>query len=162
MCPTNYCKSFTKNTKTLLEEYFCQIKNDAELEVTFLMNCLLGLIVNVSEKKKNQKKVKISDFAQFLPETFLLWSDTTNKLETVMISDSSKYSFKKYFLKHLRNGISHSHIIAEPDSNDNWHKVIISDFYTIGKKKGLKNFEISLTIEQLYKLALKTAELFNN
>jgi len=47
----NYKEEIVKRTKDLLETKFEGLKND-DREVTFLMNCLLGLIIAVSEKEK--------------------------------------------------------------------------------------------------------------
>jgi hypothetical protein len=59
---TNYPKDFVERTKKLVETHYECIKTTNELEVTFLINCLLGLIVAVAENGKATGLVKDKDF----------------------------------------------------------------------------------------------------
>ena len=52
----NYRIDFIKRTKEILKENF-QSFEEKDREVTFLLNCLLGLIVTISENEKTEKKV---------------------------------------------------------------------------------------------------------
>lgn len=168
--PKDYKKDFPKNTKILFSKYYEKIEKDSGLEVTFLMNCLLGLIVTVSEKHKEElKNIKISCFDENLPESFeLSSSDESSEL----IHRNKGYYNRLYasrFIRKLRNGISHQHItplpeIDEDDSEQKWEKIKIEDFYIKKNKNGdvineIKNFEIILTIEQLKHLAIAISEL---
>ena len=51
----NYKIEFIKRTKEILEGNF-QILEEKDREVTFLLNCLLGLIVTISENEKRYKQ----------------------------------------------------------------------------------------------------------
>ena len=46
-------EEFVKRTREILEKKYAYFKKDEDREVTFLLNCLLGTIVAVSESKKS-------------------------------------------------------------------------------------------------------------
>ena len=69
--PVNYKIEFVKRTKEILEENF-QFFQEKDREVTFLLNCLLGLIVTISENEKRKNNVFRGaidpDFLNLIPE----------------------------------------------------------------------------------------------
>ena len=153
MCSNNFADEFPVKTKELFEWYYEPIRDDTGLEVTFLINCLLGLVCSIYEKyegREELKYIKLDMFSDSLPDSFLRLSD--KKLVT-----RTKDMYKKLevgdFLKRIRDGIAHQHISVILDSNGKWDKITIQDIY----HKSV-NFEITLTIEQLKKLALKISE----
>lgn len=159
MCPENYIEDLPANTRRLLNETFKYIEENIGLEVTFLMNCLLGLVDVVSEKHKDKIKGKlVSDFSKHLPKNFKGQINEKVK-EFIEINDSQfKEIQAEYFIKKLRNGICHQHIEAFP-KDGKWESVIIKDFDVGKKNKDSQNFEITLTIEQLKNLAIAISEL---
>jgi hypothetical protein len=162
----NYKIEFVERTKDLLNDNFSDFKNKNK-EVTFLLNCLLGLIVIVSENEKKSNLTfngKIDDdFLLNLPEKigFTIKDSSKNNLTDgnltqIITKIGHKNDLKKHnkiwFVNKLRNGIAHQNIEGIND-NGNW----------IGLKLWNTNnnstdFEIVFTIDELKKLALKIAE----
>lgn len=159
MCPENYIDDLPANTRRLLNESFKYIEENIGLEVTFLMNCLLGLIDIVSEKHKDKMEGKsVSDFSKHLPKSFKGHIKENDK-KIIEINDSRFKEIRtEYFIRKLRNGICHQHIEAFPKGGK-WEYVTIKDFDVGRKNKGSQNFEITLTIEQLKSLAIAISEL---
>lgn len=152
MLPQNYHKEFTERTKKLLEKYYNLEKREEGYEFTFLMNCLLGLVVVIKENDENISK----DFQNFLdthigdmteiPTNITLKEDLEN--ETLLLKD---------FLRLLRNGIAHQNV--EPTKKENiWAGV---KFYNLNNGgKGKINFEVVFTQEELRKFALFLANKY--
>jgi hypothetical protein len=138
----NYRKDIVERTKRLIETHYDCIKKTSQLEVTFLINCLLGLVVAVSENKKGKGKVKDKIFLQ-------------NILKTEYLDKSYDW-----FLPKIRNAIAHQNIEPRNDSeNKKWTGVKMWNWNEHNKKK---DFEIELTNEELKDLALKIAEDYLN
>ncbi len=164
----NYKVEFVRRTEKLLNESYNDFKSK-DLEVTFLLNCLLGLIVSVTEnEKKSRQSFKgdiDDDFISLIPDNvgFII-----NKLHSKSLvdkrvkkinskighkSDLSSFS-KLWFINKLRNGIAHQHI--EPiNKYGKWVGVKLWNEY-----KNERDFEIHLTIKQLRALALKIADIY--
>jgi hypothetical protein len=83
----NYKIDFVQRTLELLKTNYGRIQEDLHLEVTFLMNCLLGLIVTVTENKESKNSFfseNIDDeFAEKIPSTvwYLHKEDNENNRE---------------------------------------------------------------------------------
>jgi hypothetical protein len=134
----DYQNEFVSRTKQLLECHFEAIKKESALEVTFLMNCLLGLVVLVAESNKGKGLIK--------DKTFL--NDIINK-------DLALEEYQ-WFLQKIRNAIAHQHI--EPDNNNGeWVGVKMWD-----ERDNIMNFEIKLTNSRLKELALNIANDYLN
>lgn len=167
----NYKIEFVKRTIDLLDCNFSCFKH-IDREVTFLLNCLLGLIVCVSEnaKKSNtnfMKKID-DDFLKFIPEKidFIIYKDkyknnlinqNSNELK---IKNGKKYDLEKltklWFINKLRNGIAHQNIEGI-NENGKWVGIKIWN-----EKNNLKDFEIIFTIEELKRLSIKIAKDYIN
>ena len=155
---------FVKRTKELLENNYSDFKKN-DREVTFLLNCLLGLIISVSEL---EKKSKISnneqidgDFFNCIPEKigFIINSLPTPDLLndsnfTTQIGHKTdlKSQNKIWFVNKLRNGIAHQNI-EDINEDDNWVGLKLWNENNIK----VKDFEIVFTIEDLYKMAIQIA-----
>ena len=162
MCPESYIDDFPTNTRCLVEKCYDYIEKEEGYEVTFLMNCLLGLIDVVSEKHKDKiGRKKVSFFAEYLPETFNGTKTPWGEYTTIKKSDYNSIN-AEYFITKLRNSIAHQNIEAESDG-ERWGYVILKDFYVDDKTKGshgaVQNFEIKLSISQLKALAIAISEL---
>ncbi|TRX33993.1 HEPN family nuclease [Flavobacterium restrictum] len=163
----NYQIDFVNRTKKLLSENFEDFKN-RDLESTLLLNCLLGLIVVVSENEKNGNKSlkgKIDEsFLNFIPQKigFLIKSQHKKDLTEIELTniqtevghrnDLTKFE-KLWFVNKIRNGIAHQNIEGI-NENDLW--IGIKLWNTNNEKT--KDFEVIFTMEELKKLALKIAE----
>ena len=62
-------KDFVKRTKEILKGKYDYFKEEEDREVTFLLNCLLGTVVAVSESKNNNLNGNIDDkFLELFPD----------------------------------------------------------------------------------------------
>ena len=178
MSNMRYKEDFVERTINILEKEFHNFK-DKDREVTFLLNCLLGLIVTVSAIEKTEKDKfldeKIDDELLILiPKTigFVknkknsvnekldLTKETGTKLK-INISDwyDLKKETKKWLLGKIRNGISHLNIEWENDNEKIkaiklWNKPFGPKY---AKKK---DFEISFEIEKLKKFAIEISQKY--
>lgn len=158
MTPENYENELPKNTRDLVKKCYDTglIEKTSGLEVTFLMNCLSGLIAIVSEKHRDRIYGKnISDLSTNLPEKFFGTNPKGSCCREILSSEYSEIS-AVYFISKLRNGISHFYIQAQP-AHERWEYVIIQD-YNVGQDTD-KIFEIRLSIAQLRDLAIAISEL---
>lgn len=163
MCPESYIDDFPTNTRCLVEKCYDYIEKEEGYEVTFLMNCLLGLIDVVSEKHKDKIGDKnVSYFLSYLPDSFLITK--RKSWECVEIKREEYASVEaEHFIKKLRNSIAHQNVDAGP-KGARWEYVVLRDSYMRGDKvhcirKGDINFEIKLSISQLKALAIAISEL---
>jgi len=159
----NYKVEFVQRTKDLLETNFIAFK-EKDKEVTFLLNCLLGLILTVSESSKFIGILK-DDFIDFIPDKFgfLVKGHTQNNdlanclIKKIEIKVGHKAELKncqkQWLVQKLRNGIAHQNIEAINENNV-WKGVKI---FNVNNDK-VKDFEIIFTIEQLKALAIKIAD----
>lgn len=173
----DYPKEFVERTLKLLDECFDDVKSK-DLEVTFLLNCLLGLIVATYEQLDLcqgdffEKRLAETDILQFVPtkiakvdfkEFNKRLKDEINKKsligqlpETISIeSEIVIQGFKmaknltlKEFIKNIRNGIAHQNLMATSQS-ENWAGVRIWNH----NNHGIKDFEVEFSIAQLKKFA---------
>jgi hypothetical protein len=146
----NYQKEFGKRTVEVLERGH-ELLKELGREVTFLMNCLLGTIVAISEKEDKRKENNQPGnnfFAGTIDEEFLLTLGIPTKREWIGKD-------KLGLIENIRHGIAHQHVEAINDTNaDNesfWSGVIIINDY-----RG-NDFEISFTIDELRNLAINLA-----
>jgi HEPN pEK499 p136 len=162
----NYKIDFVKRTKELLQDNFDDFI-EKDKEVTFLLNCLLGLIITVSE---NEKKTNLAfqgliddDFLSFIPEKVgffikgqhkqdLTQTDLTNLQTRVGHKTELKECKKLWFINKLRNGIAHQNIEGINDKNI-WVGLRLWNTYN-----DVKDFEIVFTIEELKKLSIKIVD----
>jgi hypothetical protein len=148
----NYQKEFGKRTVEVLEKGFEPLKKLGR-EVTFLMNCLLGTIVVISEKEDKRKKNNQPG------NNFLIGKIDETFLRTLGISTKQERigKCKLKFIQNIRHGIAHQRIEALDNGNADesvWSGVIIKNDY-----QG-RNFEISFTIDELRNLAINLAKKY--
>ncbi len=178
----NYKSSFVKRTREIINDgskYFSDERFDGDSrEVTFLLNCLLGLIVSVLEDDTVSKVMYgnfiDNDFKKYIPNkvAFIENTDMKNafkeggKFIALLDVEHKKVvidvKIKKYedlnsiskinFLKKIRNAIAHQHIDGVNKSGK-WVGVKLWNELDIGR-----NFEIEFTIKELKKLAISISD----
>lgn len=142
----NYNKEFTERTKKLLDEYYDKIEQEKGYEFTFLMNCLLGLVVVIKENYDDSDE----KFQKFLDKKL----NEIEELKYIFPKEKKNLSLSE-FLRLLRNGIAHQNV--EPTNERGiWERV---NFYNISGK-GKRNFEVVFTQEELRKFALFLANKY--
>lgn len=164
----NYKIDIIKRTSEILNTHYPHFE-DNDREVTFLMNCLLGLIIAIFENERVSRKIlkgNIDDnFLSFIPDKlgFLnarnLSDDLTNiDLTQIYINvqhkDKLHLKDKYWFVNKLRNGIAHQNIQGIND-NGKWAGVRI---WNINNDK--KDFEIIFQIIELKTFVNKLAEMY--
>ncbi len=165
----NYRIDFIKRTKEILEGNF-QSFEEKDREVTFLLNCLLGLIVTISENEKRRKKVFKdnigNDFLALVPDKvgFVEKDQTDNDLTNSNLTVLNvKVGHKKdlrgkselWLINKLRNGIAHQNIEGV-NENDKWVGVRLWNTNNDSKK----DFEILFMIEELKSLAIALSDKY--
>jgi len=144
----NYSTEFPKRTLKLLKS-FQDKKIDYKLNVTFLMNCLLGLIVTAVENSERRQLIigNVDDeLLNFLPDNVEL--KIGNQPLLVHPKAVLKARGKLSTLKKIRNSIAHQHV--EPhNQNNNWIGVTL---WNVHPRDGM-DFRIELTTAQLNSLA---------
>jgi hypothetical protein len=165
----NYKIDFIKRTKEILEENF-QNFEEKDREVTFLLNCLLGLIVTISENEKTEKKVFKdnidNDFLTMIPNKigYVKRDRVDDDLTNVDLTELSvKVGHKKnlkgknklWLINKIRNGIAHQNIEGI-NENDRWIGVRLWNNTSASKK----DFEIIFTIEELKNLAIALSDKY--
>lgn len=160
-------EEFVKRTREILEKKYAYFKKDEDREVTFLLNCLLGTIVAVSESKKSNLKGNIDDkFLELFPDKI---GFLKKKSEEYYLSDTEKSSIdfevghrtdlkimpKRWLLKKIRNGIAHLNIEWENDGG----KCKTIRLWNEAASK-VKDFEITFEIEQLKDFAIELSKKY--
>jgi len=103
---------FVKRTLQLINSY------KGEYEVTLLINCCLGLLI--LPKERHYAKIP----SKTIPESGAIWGITRNSL--VVDCPNCGYNLIEV-LRHLRNGICHFKIDAEPNNSGEIAKIVIKD-----------------------------------
>lgn len=167
-----YPIEFVQRTYEILEKEYDYIKEKEDREVTFLMNCLLGLIVTVSEEENRKSNVFNGniddDFLALVPQKigFLKMThvDTDTDLTNMGVTEWNvpvghwndlKKIKKSWLLKKIRNGIAHQHIDGV-NENGRWVGVRLWN----EPVNNVKDFEIIFTIEQLRNFAIKISKKY--
>lgn len=180
----DYPREFVERTIRLLKEGSeCMSKKG--LEVTFFLNCLLGLIIATLENldKCNsgffQKRLTEDEIILYLPkkvgqinfkETFKKYVEEINKKSLIGQLDEKIYfdtevnieTYKNVknltlekFLKKIRNGVAHQNIMPVNENGD-WKGLRIWNF----DRNGIKDFEIEFKINELKSFAIFIAERY--
>ena len=164
----NYKIEFIKRTKEILEGNF-HVFEEKDREVTFLLNCLLGLIVTISENEKKKEKVFEgnidTNFLTLIPDKIgfvgrnqadddLTNTDLTEVSVKVGHKDDLKKNSKLWLINKIRNGIAHQNIEGI-NENDRWIGVRL--WNTNNSKK---DFEIIFVIEELKRFAIALADKY--
>jgi len=164
----NYKIEFVQRTKEILEEYHHFEEKDRE--ATFLLNCLLGLIVTISESEKRKNVV----FKGNIDETFLelipdkigfiekksIKEDLTDEDLTKLTLDIGhktdlKNKSKFWFINKIRNAIAHQNIEGVNNENDEWIGVRL---WNLNNRK--KDFEVIFTLDSLKNFAEKISGFY--
>jgi hypothetical protein len=170
----NYPIDFVKRTREILQEKFRQFEQDGR-EVTFLLNCLLGLIVTVSENAQNANP-KLEVFKDNLDDDFLaLVPDKIGFVEQIQVDDNFdltetsptllnaqvrhkadlKGKNKLWLLKKIRNAIAHQNIQAVNEAGK-WVGVRLCN----KPNAKTKNFEVVFKIDELRKFAIELSNKY--
>lgn len=164
----NYKLDFIKRTKEILERKYQDFENE-DREVTFLLNCLLGLIITISENEKKKQTVFIGNidesFMKLIPNKIgfidnhkfdkdFTNSDLTELNLKIGHKADLKGKDKLWFIKKLRNGIAHQNIQGVNENNI-WTGVRLWN-----SNNSRKDFEIVFTIEELENLAIKLSDIY--
>ena len=183
MIIVEYPKEFVERTIKLINSCYEDVKSK-ELEVTFLLNCLLGLIVATNENIENEEyftKTKLLDkeILPFIPKTIAILN--TNNLNKKIKEEINKKSLisqleneftientlnidkydqiknltLKQFIRYLRNGIAHQNLMAT-SNNEHWKGIRIWNHNNVG----IKDFEVEFKISELRKFAIFIGEKF--
>jgi hypothetical protein len=140
-----YPIDIVERTKELLQNTYEEIKKTSQLEVSFLINCLLGLVVMVAESKKGKGLVKDKEFLRNIRKINIKYKESLAEKEY------------QWFLKKMRNAIAHQNI--DPiNENGKWTGAKMWN----ETKDGIRDFEISLTNTELKELALNIANDYLN
>lgn len=144
----NYSTEFPIRTLKLLKSFQSK-KIDYNLNITFLMNCLLGLIVTAVENSERRQLItgNVDDeLLSFLPDNVEL--KIGNQDLQVHPKSVLKTRGKLSTLKKVRNSIAHQHV--EPHNrNNNWVGVVL---WNVNPQNEI-DFRIELTTAQLNSLA---------
>lgn len=165
----NYKIEIIQRTKEILESEYPTFE-EKDREVTFLMNCLLGLIIAISESDNISKRTlrgKIdTEFLSLIPKkigflnSITVSEDLTNsgfnelKVNVQHFDDLTSMD-KLWLVTKLRNGIAHQNIQGI-NENEKWIGVRIWN----ENKNKQKDFEIIFQIDELKNFALKLAEMY--
>lgn len=173
----NYKIDFVARTKEILEEDYSHFEGKGR-EVTFLLNCLLGLVVTISENEKENQQVfqgKIDDdFLELIPDKigFYLNPEQVNpEQESCILIDVSsvecrvrvghkkelRKKTKLWLINRIRNGIAHQNIEGISKEGQ-WTGVCLWNI----DKKSRKDFEIIFTIDELKNFAIGLSSRYLN
>lgn len=166
----NYKIDFIKRTNEILTTEYQNFK-EIDREVTFLLNCLLGLIVTISENEQEKLRVfkgKIDDeFLSLIPDkvgfiqrnklgTNIDLTETSSVSENVGHKDELMEQDKLWFINKIRNGIAHQHIEGVNDDG-NWVGV-----HLWNTNNSFKDFEIVFSIDELKLFATTLSDKYLN
>jgi hypothetical protein len=170
----NYKIDIIGNTLDILTAQYNFFESQGR-EFTFLVNCLLGIIVAINENENSNVTSNFNfnidhDFINYIPENirFIDERDLKSKFEQVNILEGSislNLNVKnkndllgkslKWFLGKVRNAIAHQNIESINHENE-WIGV---KFHNKGKY--WIDFEVEFTKDELKALCIRLAELNN-
>lgn len=179
MTPKKYDIDFVRNTIKVLTSNYEHIERQ-DLEVTFLINCLMGLIITTYEKIEKTKNtifnrplsdpeiiLKVPPKKSYIKiaEALTKFKENINEIDfinakkeheingvNIEILDCSDMRLIE-FLNKIRNAIAHQHV--DPiDNRGKWHAIKIWNISDLG----IKNFEAEFTTHELKEFALFIAE----
>lgn len=162
----NYKVDFIKRTNEILTTEYKNFK-EKDREVTFLLNCLLGLIVTISENEQKKLcifKGKIDDeFLSLIPDKVgfiqrnksgmnIDLTETSIVSENIGHKDELMEQDKLWFINKIRNGIAHQHIEGV-NEDEKWIGVRLWN-----TNNSFKDFEIVFSIAELKLFATTLSE----
>jgi len=163
-----YKVDIVERTREILINFYDKFEED-EREVTFLMNCLLGLIIAISESENQNRNLlrgnidenfieNISDTIGFV-QSIRLKEDLTNQdLTNIKVNVGHKNDLlgkdKSWLMSKIRNCIAHQNIKGI-NREGKWVGVRLWN-----NNNSRKDFEIVFTIDELKSFAIDLAEKF--
>ncbi|GJQ61154.1 MAG: hypothetical protein SCALA702_02070 [Melioribacteraceae bacterium] len=166
----NYDIDIIERTKEILEANF-ELFSRNDREFTFLVNCLLGIVVAATENEKRKAKIfkgKIdNEFMNIIPErvrfikskrkNFSI-NENNSRAEKQQIGDKYEIAVKSkiWLLTKLRNCIAHQHI-APINEDGNWVGVKL---WNVDRK--YRDFEIVFTQVELKGFCIYIANYYLN
>ncbi|MBT2558846.1 hypothetical protein J7E24_13705 [Hymenobacter sp. ISL-91] len=170
---TNYPVDIVERTQTLLNEVN---SIGSEYEVTFLINCLLGILIAANEfDSRKGKRIGNKVFSQpildIIPSTLtffdrkeaidrvtlgcsnISWLNLSKK-DLSIVTKESRYNLG-WFLGKIRNSIAHQHIEAI-NTEGRWSAVKLWN----EPQTGIVDFEVEFSTINLKKLALLVADIY--
>jgi hypothetical protein len=165
---TEYNINIVKRTKEILNDYY-PVFEENDREATFLMNCLLGLIISITEIEKGERKLlrgSIDDeFIKNIPEKigFLISRNLSENLANLDLIEINVHvghkndligKDKLWFISKIRNSIAHQNIFAI-NKNGKWDGVKLWNL-----NNSQKDFEIVFSLEELKIFAIDLAKKF--
>jgi HEPN pEK499 p136 len=170
---TNYPVDIVERTRILLNKSHAF---GSEYEVTFLINCLLGILIAANEfDGRKGKKVGNKSFSQsslnIIPSN-LSFFDRKEAIDRITLgnnniswqnlsktdlstnSNKSKYNLG-WFLGKIRNSIAHQHIEAI-NTEGQWTAIKLWN----EPQAGIIDFEIEFSVPSLKELALFVANIY--
>lgn len=172
--PANYAVDIVSRTKDLLcSESYTKAEQDG-LEVTFLINCLLGLIIAVSETEKKKKTSWVkkninTDLTVLIPEqiAFTKKPQVSSLIEAkgsllsyqILGKDDLKEKTVQWLVNKLRNSIAHQNIEAiDINNNGKWTGIKMWNQPVTGSEE--RDFEVIFTTNQLREVSIYFADTF--
>ena len=162
-------KDFVERTLKLLET-----QNNLKFDTTFLLNCLLGLLVAVYEFEDEDKKESIfnkninQEFLEYIPDNIEYFKAKDDfekvsnrlKVKRYNIELKGKNSIQEktqlWYLEKIRNSIAHINI--NPINRDKkWASVELFNEHSYGK-----DFSVEYSNEDLKKFAVYIAKRYLN
>lgn len=166
----NYKLDFVERTIEILTEFYPRFEEN-DREVTFLLNCLLGLIITTTENEKRDREA----FRGNIDESFLAnipakigFIENTRTHRDLTDIDLTELSVsvhhkngllgkdKMWFLMKLRNCIAHQNIDAV-NKDGKWIGIRLwninyskKDFEVVFSINEIKNFALNLATEYKY------------
>lgn len=164
----NYPIDIIKRTKEILEDSKLHaVLKKEDREVAFLLNCLLGLIVAISENEKRKSEVFKGniddDFLKLIPQKVGFIKKDNNKYDLTKEKQINLYighrgdlkqKTKQWFINKIRNSIAHQNIDGVSVKGE-WTGVCLSNIYS-----SRKDFEIIFSVEELRNFALKLSTIY--
>jgi len=145
---------FISRTERILKGY------KGQLNITLLLNCLLGLIVLPSEyynrKSRTFFDVELKDIPELTSHFTNIHFNPTKRKKNGWVADKKSL---KNLIKKIRNGVSHQQIECI-GSKAKWNEITIRD-YNIGNHHNLE-LQVSWTPKQLKEFALYVAERYKS
>ncbi|MCH8032717.1 MAG: hypothetical protein IH950_03025 [Bacteroidetes bacterium] len=163
-----YRIDIVERTLEILKKFYPEFEEN-EREVTFLMNCLLGLIIAISESENQNRNLLrgniTEDFIENIPDTIgfvhtiNINEDLTNQdLTNINVKVGHKSDLlgkdKFWLISKIRNCIGHQNIKGI-NKEGKWIGVRLWNIIN-----SRKDFEIVFTIDEIKTFAIDLAERF--
>lgn len=170
----SFCIKQIETTKRIINKF----SNASEFSPTMLLNSLLSLVVLPFEDAKKRDGTRI--FRGEMKELLKTFGGVSLEFRPIKRCTAGKPEFERKniysFIRKFRNGIAHQNLTVFVDQNKEvfiriYNKFSCSDCKKCKEKKckekglkisgaGVKDFEISVTVPQLQRIALYIADSY--